>query len=165
VLCDEVTSALDTVVGAAIIDLLKELRRELGVAYMVISHDLSTVASFADEIAVLYAGRLVERGATANVLASPRHPYSDLLISSVPEMRVGWLEDTTATRTARAGLGGVVTMTEAGCAFAARCPVRIDGVCEIERPPAQTNDDSLVIYCHRTLEELQAPNVSIRFQP
>jgi len=157
VLCDEVTSALDAVVGAAIIDLLKELRRELGVAYMFISHDLSTVASFVDEIAVLYAGRLVEAGDTRSVLAPPRHPYSDLLVSSVPELRIGWLEDTAAMRATKAALGGVVTSTVAGCAFADRCPFRIEGLCEREAPPARRTDAGLVIYCHRTLEELGSP--------
>jgi peptide/nickel transport system ATP-binding protein len=154
VLCDEVTSALDAVVGAAIIDLLKELRRELGIAYMFISHDLSTVASFADEIAVLYAGRLVEAGDTQSVLAPPRHPYSDLLVSSVPELRIGWLEDTAAMRATKAALGGVVTSTVAGCAFADRCPFRIERLCEHEAPPARRTGAGLVIYCHRTLEEL-----------
>jgi peptide/nickel transport system ATP-binding protein len=155
VLCDEVTSALDAVVGAAIIDLLQELRRALGIAYMFISHDLSTVASFADQIAVLYAGRLVEAGDTRSVLAPPRHPYSDLLVSSVPELRMGWLEDTAAMRATKAAQGGVVTNTGVGCAFADRCPLRIEQLCEREVPPARRTDAGLVIYCHRTLEELR----------
>jgi peptide/nickel transport system ATP-binding protein len=155
VLCDEVTSALDAVVGAAIIDLLQELRRALGIAYMFISHDLSTVASFADEIAVLYAGRLVEAGDTRSVLARPRHPYSDLLVSSVPELRMGWLEDTAAMRATKAAQGGVVTNIGVGCAFADRCPLRIEQLCEREVPPARRTDAGLVIYCHRTLEELR----------
>ncbi len=155
VLCDEVTSALDAVVGAAIIDLLQELRRALGIAYMFISHDLSTVASFADEIAVLYAGRLVEAGDTRGVLAPPRHPYSDLLVSSVPELRMGWLEDTAAMRATKAAQSGVVTNTGVGCAFADRCPLRIEQLCEREVPPARRTDAGLVIYCHRTLEELR----------
>ena len=80
ILCDEVTSALDTVVGKAIIDLLKKLQTNLGVAYLFISHDLSTVASFADQVVVLYAGRVVEQGSLASVLAqqksSSRRPTS-----------------------------------------------------------------------------------------
>jgi peptide/nickel transport system ATP-binding protein len=165
VLCDEVTSALDAVVGAAIMDLLKELRRELGVAYMFISHDLSTVASFADEIAVLYAGRLVEAGDTRSVLAPPRHPYTDLLVSSVPELRIGWLEDTAAMRATKTALGGVVTSTVAACAFADRCPFRIERLCEREAPPARRTDAGLVIYCHRTLKELHTgfPTLSADF--
>lgn len=98
ILCDEVTSALDTVVGAAIIDLLKRLQDKLGVTYVFISHDLSTVASFADRIVVLYAGQMVDTGTTREVLSPPFHPYSHLLLSSVPEMRQGWLEETAQTR-------------------------------------------------------------------
>jgi peptide/nickel transport system ATP-binding protein len=155
VLCDEVTSELDAVVGATIIDLLKELRRSLGIAYLFISHDLSTVASFADEIAVLYAGRLVEVGETRSVLRPPRHPYSDLLVSSVPEMRIGWLEDTAAMRSTKSALDVAMTRGGSGCAFADRCPFRMVGLCEREAPPARWTDEGLVIFCHRTLEELR----------
>ncbi|MEM8685789.1 MAG: ATP-binding cassette domain-containing protein [Pseudomonadota bacterium] len=94
IICDEVTSALDTIVGANIIKLLRRLRDQLGVSYVFISHDLSTVASFADEIAVLYNGELVDFGTVDEVLTPPFHPYTELLITSVPEMRVGWLDDT-----------------------------------------------------------------------
>ena len=98
VLCDEVTSALDTIVGANVIELLKSLRAETGVSFVFISHDLSTVASFADEIVVLYAGRVAEQGLTDKVLSAPNHPYTKLLMSSVPEARVGWLEETIGTK-------------------------------------------------------------------
>ena len=90
IICDEVTSALDTIVGANIIRLLRRLRDQLGVSYVFISHDLSTVASFADEIAVLYNGELVDFGTVDEVLSPPYHQYTELLITSVPEMRVGW---------------------------------------------------------------------------
>ena len=73
VLCDEVISALDTIVGANVIDLLKRLRKQTGVSFVFISHDLSTVASFADHIVVLYAGRVVEQGRTDEVLSPPSH--------------------------------------------------------------------------------------------
>ena len=92
-LCDEVTSALDTIVGANVMDLLKRLRDKLGVSFVFISHDLSTVASFADDIAVLYNGELVDYGPVDEVLAPPFHPYTELLMSSVPELRVGWLDE------------------------------------------------------------------------
>ncbi|MGD1869339.1 MAG: ABC transporter ATP-binding protein [Neomegalonema sp.] len=98
VLCDEVTSALDTIVGANVIDLLTRLQKDTGVAYVFISHDLSTVASFADEIVVLYQGEIVEQGPTDMVLSPPHQPYTDLLISSVPETRIGWLEEAIAAR-------------------------------------------------------------------
>lgn len=97
-ICDEITSALDTVVAAAIIELIMKLRDELGLAIIFISHDLATVASLANEIVVLNKGRIVEHGATAPLLAAPKDPYTRLLIASVPELRVGWLEETIASR-------------------------------------------------------------------
>lgn len=101
-ICDEVTSALDTIVGANVIDLLKRLRDRLGVSYVFISHDLSTVASFADDIAVLYNGELVDYGPVDEILTPPFHPYTELLIYSVPELRVGWLDETAETQQALA---------------------------------------------------------------
>ena len=117
ILADEVTSALDSIVGAAVIELLKGLRDRLGVSYMFISHDLSTVASFADRIMVLYAGRVVEDGPTGNILGQPSHPYTPLLLASVPELRQGWLEDVMKTRAALAGIARAVEITDVGCPF------------------------------------------------
>ena len=154
VLCDEVTSALDTIVGANVIDLLTRLRRETGVSFVFISHDLSTVSSFADEIVVLYAGRVAEQGTTDSVLSPPYHPYTKLLISSVPETRIGWLEEATATREARSGISGTVKLTEKGCPFFERCPLAIVGTCEEIAPPRRRDDAGHVIECHRELSEL-----------
>jgi peptide/nickel transport system ATP-binding protein len=91
IICDEVTSALDTVVAAAIIDLLKELQRELSLSYIFISHDLSVVEAICDEIVVMYGGRKVEEITPAR-LKAPQHPYSKLLFSSVPKLDPGWLD-------------------------------------------------------------------------
>ncbi|MEQ4619023.1 MAG: ABC transporter ATP-binding protein [Corticimicrobacter sp.] len=96
ILCDEVTSALDTVVGAAILELLAELRRELGLAYIFISHDISVVRAICDEVMVLYRGKQVDHCARGELTVPPRHPYTDLLVNSVPELRQGWLEEATA---------------------------------------------------------------------
>ncbi len=92
IICDEITSALDTVVAAAIIDLLKELQRELHLSYIFISHDLSVVEAICDEIVVMYGGKKVEQitRETANV---PRHPYSQLLFGSVPKLDPTWLDN------------------------------------------------------------------------
>jgi peptide/nickel transport system ATP-binding protein len=152
-LCDEIISSLDTIVGANIIELLKRLRKETGVSFVFISHDLSTVASFADEIFVLYAGRVVEQGRTDRVLSPPYHPYTRLLISSVPELRVGWLEDTMKTQEAKAGIDRVVKLTEKGCAFFDRCPLAIEGTCDREIPPIRNLGDGHTIECHRSEEE------------
>lgn len=152
-LCDEVISALDTIVGASIIELLKRLRKQTGVSFVFISHDLSTVASFADEIVVLYAGRVVEQGKTDHVLAPPYHPYTRLLISSVPELRVGWLEETMQTQEAQAGINRVVKLTDIGCPFFDRCPIAIKDTCDREAPPIRNIGDGHTIDCHRSAEE------------
>jgi peptide/nickel transport system ATP-binding protein len=93
ILCDEVTSALDTVVGAAVLDLMAELRRELGVSYLFISHDLHTVRAVCDEIVVMQHGRKLAQVARADYDRGPHHPYYELLARSVPELRQGWLDE------------------------------------------------------------------------
>lgn len=91
IICDEITSALDTVVAAAVIELLKELQRELGLSYIFISHDLSVVEAICDEIMVMYNGERVEQ-ITPDKLKAPTHPYSKLLFSSVPKLDPTWLD-------------------------------------------------------------------------
>ena len=152
-LCDEVISALDTIVGANVIELLKRLRKQTGVSFVFISHDLSTIASFADEIVVLYAGRVVEQGPTDRVLSPPYHPYTRLLISSVPELRLGWLEEAMETQEAKAGIDRVVKLTEIGCPFFDRCPLAVEGTCDREDPPIRRLGDGHAIECHRSERE------------
>jgi peptide/nickel transport system ATP-binding protein len=152
-LCDEVISSLDSIVGANVIELLKRLRKQTGVSFVFISHDLSTVASFADEIVVLYAGRVVEQGPADQVLSPPYHPYTRLLISSVPELRVGWLEETMQTQEAQAGIDRVVQLTEIGCPFFDRCPLAIKDTCDRETAPIRDLGDGHLIECHRSMEE------------
>ncbi len=91
ILCDEITSALDTIVAAAILDLLKELQRELQLSYMFISHDLSTVEAICDDVLVMYKGEVVEALPAARMSQDATHAYSRLLISSVPKLDTGWL--------------------------------------------------------------------------
>jgi len=91
VLCDEITSALDTVVAASVIELLKELQRELSLSYVFISHDLSTVRAICDKVMVMRNGDAVETLASAE-LDRATHPYSRLLFASVPRLETGWLE-------------------------------------------------------------------------
>ena len=154
-LCDEVTSALDSIVGANVIKLLTGLRDKTGVSFVFISHDLSTVASFADEIVVLYAGRVVEQGPTDEVLEPPFHPYTRLLISSVPEMRIGWLEDTMKKREMAVGIARGVEITAKGCPFYNRCPLAIEGTCQTVVPPTLELENGHQIACHLTLEQLE----------
>jgi peptide/nickel transport system ATP-binding protein len=92
IICDEVTSALDPLVADGILKLLLNLQAAEGVAYLFITHDLATVRAIADRIAVMYRGAVVRYGQKSDVLAPPFDDYTDLLLSSVPEMRLGWLE-------------------------------------------------------------------------
>ncbi|MDH3451191.1 MAG: ABC transporter ATP-binding protein, partial [Gammaproteobacteria bacterium] len=92
IICDEVTSALDQLVAEGILKLLDRLQRDLGLSYMFITHDLATVKAIADEIVVMYQGRIVEQGAKTEIITPPYHEYTELLLSSVPEMDPDWLE-------------------------------------------------------------------------
>ena len=98
IICDEVTSALDPLVADGILKLLLDLQKREGVAYLFITHDLATVRAIADSIAVMYQGQVVRYGRKSEVLSPPFDDYTDLLLSSVPEMKLGWLEEVTANR-------------------------------------------------------------------
>lgn len=98
IICDEVTSALDPLVADDILKLLLNLQKTDGVAYLFITHDLATVRAVADSIAVMYKGELVRYGSKSTVLAPPFDDYTDLLLSSIPEMELGWLEKVISTR-------------------------------------------------------------------
>ena len=156
ILCDEVTSALDTVVGAAILDLLRDLRRELGVSYMFISHDISTVRAICDEVIVLYAGRRVEAGQRKLLDQPPHHPYTGLLVDSVPALKRGWLD---AHRHVGAGALPPISVDSGGgelCSFRSRCSARVDGKCNAVAPPLRTLPSGAQILCHRSADELKA---------
>ena len=103
IICDEVTSALDPLVAHGILKLLLDLQAEEGVAYLFITHDLATVRSIADSIAVMYRGEVVRYGSKTEVLTPPFDDYTSLLLSSVPEMEIGWLERAIASRRMASG--------------------------------------------------------------
>ena len=98
IICDEVTSALDPLVADGILKLLLDLQAREGVAYLFITHDLATVRAIADKVAVMFKGQVVRYGQKGDVLAPPFDDYTDLLLSSVPEMKLGWLEGVLAHR-------------------------------------------------------------------
>jgi peptide/nickel transport system ATP-binding protein len=103
IICDEVTSALDQLVAEEILKLLLRLQKELGVSYLYITHDLATVKAIADEIVVMHQGRVVESGSKSRVLTPPHHAYTELLLSSVPEMDPDWLDQILAKRAVAGG--------------------------------------------------------------
>jgi len=123
-LADEPTTALDVTIQAQILDLLRRLARERGTAVVLITHDMGVVADIADRVAVMYAGRIAEIGATADVFARPRHPYTKLLLASIPR-----LSDRPKSQLAVIpGLVPTPRQFGSGCRFAGRCPMA-DGRC------------------------------------
>ncbi|HRQ36051.1 MAG TPA: ATP-binding cassette domain-containing protein, partial [Chiayiivirga sp.] len=163
ILCDEVTSALDTVVGAAILELMAELRRELNVSYMFISHDLGTVRSICDEIIVLYAGRKVEVRQREARQEPPFHPYSHLLDSSIPMLRRGWLEEVSGrTATTLPPLAAAPSSQAGLCPFIDRCALRVDGLCNTAPPPLRQLAGGGTILCHRSEEDLVGAQGTLR---
>jgi peptide/nickel transport system ATP-binding protein len=98
IICDEVTSALDQIVAEEILKLLMRLQKELNVSYLYITHDLATVKAIADQVVVMFQGRVVQSGLRSQVLAPPHHPYTAKLLSSVPEMDPDWLDGLLARR-------------------------------------------------------------------
>jgi len=105
IICDEVTSALDQLVAEEILKLLQRLQDDLGVTYLFITHDIATVKAISDEIVVMLEGRIVDQGPKHDILTPPHDPYTDLLLSSVPEMDPDWLDDLLADRAARKARG------------------------------------------------------------
>jgi peptide/nickel transport system ATP-binding protein len=155
-LCDEVTSALDTVVGAAILQLIADLRRELQLTCLFISHDVNTVQAVCDEVVVLYAGRTLESGHARAMRDAPHHPYTQLLFSSVPTLTPGWLEQVPpAPQSVARGTNAFAAQhAQQLCGFMARCPVRIDGVCDLRAPPRLTATADKEILCHHSSTDL-----------
>jgi peptide/nickel transport system ATP-binding protein len=131
IIADEPTSALDVVVQRQVMVTLGRVQKELDAAAILIGHDMGLVAQFADSVGVLYAGKLVERGAVDDVLASPLHPYTRLLMDSLPNL------ETRATFTGIPGLPPALFNRPDGCRFHPRCPFAFDR-CGSEEPVLQT---------------------------
>lgn len=100
IICDEVTSALDPLVAEGILKLLLDLQADAQMAYLFITHDIATVRAIADQVAVMHRGKVVRYGQKDKVLQPPLDDYTNVLLSSVPEMRIGWLEETARFKTA-----------------------------------------------------------------
>ena len=143
-ICDEVTAALDTVVGAAVLDLLAELRSALGLAMVFISHDLATVRSIADDVAIMYAGRIVQLSSRRAAMSGIGHPYASLLAASVPELRMGWLDGLPVVVDAAPM---VADRFAEGCSFFTRCALRLPGLCDTALPPVQTLSTGTKVRC------------------
>jgi oligopeptide/dipeptide ABC transporter ATP-binding protein len=129
ILADEPTTALDVTIQAQILELLQDLSRRLGVAMLIITHNLGVVARYADRVNVMYAGRVIERGTAAEIYANPRHPYTLGLLHSVPRLD----EPMRAKLDPIEGQPPDLTKLPPGCAFAPRCAFRVDRCAEV--PP------------------------------
>ncbi len=150
VVCDEPTSALDVSVQAAILNLLAELQVEKDTAYLFISHDLGVVRYLSDRIAVLYLGRLMELGAAETVFGPPQHPYTEALLSAVPQV-----EGDTRTRIRLTGEIPSHADPPSGCVFHTRCPRYIGDICKTDEPELKEVEPGHFWRCHYSVDELR----------
>ena len=142
VLCDEVTSALDVSVQAAVLELLNRLQREFGTTYIFVSHDLAVVRALADRVALLYQGRLCEIGPVADVYSLPSHPYTEVLLGAVLEPHPDSVPVLSADDIVE------LSPMPIGCPFQRRCPRRLGEICDTETPPWQRVSQEHLIRCH-----------------
>jgi peptide/nickel transport system ATP-binding protein len=143
--CDEPTSALDVSVQAQVLNLMKDLQRERGLTYLFISHNLAVVRHVSDQVGVMYLGRLVELAPKAQLFATPRHPYTRMLLDAIPDIRM--------TGRARTPVQGEVPNPlnpPPGCAFHPRCPLA-NARCKSERPALRAFE-GIEVACHAAEE-------------
>jgi len=140
VICDEPTTALDVVVQAQIINLLKRLQHELKMSMIFITHDLSVISAIADKVAVMYAGKIVERGSLKEVFSEPYHPYTQGLLKSVPKIKnpekIIWIP----------GLPPDLINPPKGCRFHPRCSRAMD-ICREKEPPTVSIGKNRYVAC------------------
>jgi peptide/nickel transport system ATP-binding protein len=155
--CDEPTSALDVSVQAQILNLMKDLQRQLGLTYLFISHNLAVIYQMSDRVGVMYLGRLVEIASAEQLFASPRHPYTQLLLDTIPS-----IEATGREREPVAGEVPNPINPPPGCSFHPRCPFAKDR-CRRERPEL-INAGGTLVACH-AVEEGRLPAASGMLRP
>ena len=144
--CDEPTSALDVSVQAQVLNLMRDIQRQDGLTYLFISHNLAVVHHVSDRVGVMYLGRIVELADKATLFATPRHPYTRMLLDAIPDMQM-----TGRARTPVAGEVPNPLNPPSGCTFHPRCPLANDR-CKAERPVLRRLDDGAQVACHAVQE-------------
>jgi peptide/nickel transport system ATP-binding protein len=140
-IADEPTTALDVTIQAQVLDLMRELKDKYGTAMIMITHDLGIVAEICDEVAVMYAGSIVEKGTLEDIFNRTKHPYTEGLFNSLPNIR-----DRKAELIPIPGLMPDPTNLPKGCAFAPRCPYAT-GACEEKPPTVRRFSDTHTVLC------------------
>jgi peptide/nickel transport system ATP-binding protein len=153
-IADEPTTALDVTIQAQILDLMRDLKRRVGAAIMLITHDLGVVAEVAEQVVVMYAGRKVEEASVVDLFRRPRHPYTQGLLGAVPKLG----SSLTGTTTRLAEIPGLVPSLKQriqGCVFAGRCPMATD-VCRQIAPALEEKAPGHIAACHHAAKEAVA---------
>jgi oligopeptide/dipeptide ABC transporter ATP-binding protein len=143
IVCDEAVAALDVSIRAQILNLLKDIQADSGISYLFISHDLSTLRFLADRVAIMYLGRIVEHGTSAEVFGNPQHPYTKALIAAVPEISAG----RSGPRPALTGEPPDPAAPPSGCAFHPRCPIAQER-CRTTAPELRRKASGALAACH-----------------
>jgi oligopeptide/dipeptide ABC transporter ATP-binding protein len=142
-ICDEPVSALDVSIQAQILNLLRDLQDEFGLSYLFISHNIAITAFMSKRIGVMYLGRIVEIGDSAEIVNAPRHPYTLALLAAIPE------PDPSKVNMDFAAKGDIEGITErpAGCVFRHRCPIAQE-LCASEEPQLRMVEENQEVACH-----------------
>ena len=155
-IADEPTTSLDLTIQAQYLNLLRDLQREHGLALIFITHNLGIVAKMCDQLAVMYAGRVVEQGPVSRIFSAPVHPYTKALLGSIPRMT-----DNREHLTAIEGQPPDLSSLPPGCAFAPRCPTAF-ARCRVEAPPEVAIDEGRTARCWLAVPGVEAEATAIR---